>query len=144
MIVGFTGTRLGMNLVQSRHLIELLTEDERLEDDSDEHDFHHGDCIGSDAKAFVIARQLGWRTVAHPGLSSRLRANTESDEIRTPLGFAERNRMIVDESMILLATPNTEYNINRSGTWSTIRYARRIYRPILILLPSGKLEVENL
>jgi hypothetical protein len=29
--------------------------------------FHHGDCIGSDAQAAEIAVGLGYRIIAHPG-----------------------------------------------------------------------------
>lgn len=145
MIVGFTGTRLGMNLLQSRILIEILGSDPRFESDEDDetYEFHHGDCVGADRQAFQIARNLGWTTFSHPGTGG-IRAGTPSDVILTPKPLLERDKDIAKICQYLMATPHTETEIRRSGTWTTVRYARSLERPILIILPSGQVKEERL
>jgi hypothetical protein len=55
--------------------------------------------------------------------------------------YLTRNRDIVQASSILVAAPKSD-EIVRSGTWSTVRYARQCDRTIYILLPY-RIVVEN-
>jgi hypothetical protein len=48
--------------------------------------------------------------------------------------YLDRNHDIVDSCSILLALP-TGQEILPSGTWATIRYARRAAVPVLLRLP---------
>jgi hypothetical protein len=60
-----------------------------------------------------------------------------------PLPYLHRNRKIVDDCVLgLLATPSGR-EVLRSGTWSTIRYARGLGRRITIFWPDGSVTKEN-
>ena len=129
MKVGFTGPRLGMTDLQYAKLTHEL---HRLGATQ----LHHGDCRGSDEQADQIAADLGIYRVAHPPTSTGLRAFCASEEIREPAPFIVRDHTIVLETEILIGTPDRpEYR--RSGTWTTLRYARRIQRPIIAITPAG-------
>jgi len=43
--------------------------------------------------------------------------------------------VIVRETSLLIAAPAMEIEALRSGTWSTVRYALRLGRPIQLLTP---------
>lgn len=101
--------------------------------------FHHGDCVGSDQQAHEIAVRLGLWTVAHPPTSSGLRAYCVCDETRSAYPFLVRNRHIAQETSVLIATPDTPERI-RSGTWSTVRYARLLSLPLVLILRDGTVE----
>ena len=51
-----------------------------------------------------------------------------------PKPYLDRNRDIVDACEVLLATPDGPERL-RSGTWSTVRYARKIGKPVEVRLP---------
>ncbi len=135
MKIGFTGTREGMNKDQARNLMQFL-----LSNGEDITEFHHGDCIGSDAGAHELVRALFPPThvkiVTHPPLSPKFRAGMRGDESRLPLDYLVRDRAIVRETEILLATPKENSEVLRSGTWATIREAIK-GRFVVIFLPNG-------
>ena len=127
--IGFTGTR---QEVSSSQLIRLSTVMESF--DVSHYDnvwFHHGDCVGADATAHEIARDLGWKIHSHPCNLGKYRANCECDVldlIKPPL---VRNAVIVDMCDILIACPKENLEQRRSGTWATIRYARNDNKIVL-------------
>lgn len=101
--------------------------------------------MGADAQAVAITRRLfggAVTIVGHPGNWAPL---VDKDAVATshPLHPCrpplERNRTIVDECEVLVACPAGP-EVTRSGTWSTIRYARRIGRPVVIIYPDGSVE----
>lgn len=104
--------------------------------------FHHGDCKGADSEAHDIARVLGGRVVVHPPFDGRARARRAGNETREPKPYLSRNRDIVDETELLIATPEGPEHL-RSGTWSTIRYARSRGRVIHIVHPDGTVSTEG-
>ena len=57
--------------------------------------------------------------------------------------YLKRNRAIVKRSDILIATPGQREEILHSGTWSTVRYARKKGIPIWKIYPNGIVETEN-
>lgn len=118
--IGFTGTQEGMSDRQKEALaFDLSIRSSWLIV------FHHGDCVGADEEAHLIARYIGAYIVIHPPIDPRLRAFCEGDEIREPKPYIPRNHDIVDESRLLLAAPLLpEHEQPRSGTWATWRYAR--------------------
>jgi predicted Rossmann fold nucleotide-binding protein DprA/Smf involved in DNA uptake len=68
----------------------------------------------------------------------------EGEEVAEPDEYLKRNRAIVDGSEILVATPKEEDGeALRSGTWATVRYARKMGRVIYIVRPSGVIEIET-
>ena len=123
--VGFTGTRRGMSTDQIDQLVDLI---QRLRPRA----LHHGDCVGADEEAHSVASDLDVRTVAHPPSNPRARAWCEADEYREPLPYLDRNHRIVDETDLLVAAPAGP-EILRSGTWATVRYARKVGRRVVIL-----------
>jgi hypothetical protein len=123
MRVGFTGTRVGMTDNQKKQLTGLL---------QGVTEFHHGDCVGADAQAHDIARNLGCSVVIHPPVLRTYRAFKQSDRTRVPKSYVERNHDIVDEVELLIAAPSGPEAV-RSGTWSTVRYARKLGRKVEIL-----------
>lgn len=131
MIIGFTGTRHGMTVVQNRNMITLLQ-------DLDPEWVHHGDCLGADHQVDLAAQLLDICRHVHPCNIASQRAYCAGEVIESTLAPLVRNRVIVDACALLLAAPDTTQERRRSGTWSTVRYARRIGRPIKLLLPDGE------
>jgi hypothetical protein len=128
MIWGFTGTRKGMTEKQKAALKAI----NRGAVSNDE--FHHGDCIGADAEAFEIVQYSYW-IHAHPSNIVGMGADTDSDErhpIKEPLA---RSYDIADVCDVLIAAPCSLQEEQRSGTWATIRYARKLGKPVIILEP---------
>lgn len=125
--VGFTGTRRGMTTRQREELNAILPEGCW---------FHHGDCVGADAQAHEVARQKGCAIVIHPcTLTSQRAFCVGADRILTPKRPLVRNRDIVEAVDWLIAAPATLHEVLRSGTWATIRYARKIEKQVRILKP---------
>jgi hypothetical protein len=119
--IGFTGTQAGMNPYQLGRVLHHL----RPFRGGHVH-FHHGDCIGADAQAVEIAVSLGFYIVCHPPINKYKRAFCGFDEIHPEKDYIPRNHDIVDSSAFMLATPKTAVEELRSGTWATIRYAKKV------------------
>jgi len=135
MTLGFTGTQRGMSSRQVKALRQILwcaTE------------VHLGDCIGADAQAHEEAGHLGVRRVGHPPSIAAKRAFLHYEEERAPKPYLDRNLAIVKAGVDgLIATPKDYVEVLRSGTWATIRAARRLNRPIWIILPNGDVKKEG-
>ena len=140
MKIGFTGTRQGMTPLQSSAFCCVVA---KLLRDSTE--FHHGDCVGSDAEAHEAAALVAkWTIVIHPPLNPRYQAHCGDLQSRFAAvktlerkDYLERNVDIVDATDVLIATPASHSEELRSGTWSTVRYAEKLGRPITIVYPDG-------
>lgn len=131
--LGFTGTQRGMTKAQKHHLILLLHKHQ-----NDILEFHHGDCIGADADAHQIAVAIfgnADKIWIHPPLNPAKRAFCQSPHMLPEKDYLERNRDIIDTTNGVIAAPETMEERRRSGTWYTIRYAKRLKRPYLILEP---------
>lgn len=137
MNVGFTGTQVGMTKEQKSKFIECLR---YATDANNDDEFHHGDCIGSDEQASKIAHDFGLKVVLHPPVNRKKRAFCKYDKIKIAKPYLVRNRDIVNDTDILFATPKEEYEVLRSGTWSTIRYALKVGKRVLVFYPSGVME----
>jgi hypothetical protein len=135
MRVGFTGTQRGMTNAQLATFRSLVR--------GWRGEFHHGDCVGADEQAHAFAAEVGLKTVCHPPINESKRAFTRNDVTLEPKEYLDRNKDIVRDTEILVATPGEFEEQLRSGTWSTVRYARRMGRGIWIVPPDGKTVVER-
>lgn len=102
-------------------------------------DFHEGDCIGADAQAASLAKQIGFRIISHPPTNSSKRAFFPADVEWPAAPYLDRNKQIVHASEEMIAMPGEFDPQLRSGTWSTVRYALRIGKPVHVILPDGRL-----
>lgn len=127
---GFTGTRNGMNENQIKEITKLIQENIN---NGDTIEIHHGDCIGSDEEFHNICNSLSnkIKIVIHPPINNKLRAYCKSEYIEKEKPYIKRNHDIVDSTEILLSCPYTKEEL-RSGTWSTIRYAKKLNKKVLI------------
>lgn len=130
MQVGFTGTQQGLTPEQ----LETLENEIRWKKDPT---LHHGDCIGADEECHDLARQWGYTIEVHPPADPSKRAFKVGDVNYKPKPYIERNHDIVDAANMLIACPGTMQEIVRSGTWATVRYARKTFVPVLIVWPNG-------
>ena len=122
-----------MTREQKRRLVILLLRFNPVE-------LHHGCCVGADDQANTIARDaLGFKTVGHPPADNRLRSWCDCDELREAKDYVSRDHNIVDETDYLIATPKTDIEEIRSGTWLTIRYAIKQEKHVYLILPNGRL-----
>lgn len=126
--IGFTGTREGM---KARQLAEFSETLHKLANKGDE--FHHGDCLGADEDASLIAEQFGLIIHVHPPISDSKRAFTNGHVFYEPRPYLVRNFEIVETCDLLIATPKTNKEVLRSGTWATIRYARKRHKQVVIV-----------
>jgi hypothetical protein len=153
--VGFTGTQEELSEEQFESLRKLLTilrigrsrPSLGILDRSPFEGLHHGDCVGADRTAHRIASELHYYISIHPPLNPVKRAwcKIEKDGGKYCLAkdYIPRNYDIVDETQALIGCPRTEVEELRSGTWSTIRYARKLKRPIFLIMPDGKVVMER-
>lgn len=143
--IGFTGTQEDSTHAQSRTTFDWLA---YLRYKHKGARVHHGDCVGADATLHRQARAMGISRIIHPSNIDAKRAFSHRSDAEWPgqaakttildaLPPLDRNKNIVDRSGILLAHPKSDREEQRSGTWSTVRYARRIGRHIIVIWPNG-------
>lgn len=135
--VGFTGTQVGMTLSQ-KVVVEWLLK--QLHPTT----IHHGDCIGADYEFHHLASPVVPFCTIHPPIKSNKRAFCMSTLLAESKDYLDRNRDIVDESQVLIATPKEAEMQIRSGTWYTIRYARKQRKHLYIVFPNGVVREEKL
>jgi hypothetical protein len=136
MRIGVTGTRAGATKAQLDSLAGYLVWHNATR-------LAHGDCLGVDAQACRLARDLFGKTVSivcYPPTENRWRAFYEDNDSTFPaLPYLERNRLIVDSSDRLVALPKEMAQRYKGGTWFTVRYAKGQNKPVTILWPDGTL-----
>lgn len=134
MILGFTGTRKGMDDRQKAMVRRVLAmyAPEITE-------FKHGDCIGADAEAHAIAVSLGLadKIRRYPSTIEGTQAHCQDGVIaHPPAPPFVRDAMIVHGCDGLLAAP---YNmVQKGGTWHTIGLAKMANKPVLICKRKGQ------
>lgn len=134
MVLGFTGTQRGMTSRQRAQVIlyfeqHLITQ------------AHHGDWIGADAEFHDIALAHEVPVVLHPPLQDRKRANCKGASAELPpMFYLDRNKEIVHKADVLIACPKEYNEVLRSGIWSTIRYAAKVGKTVIIILPDGSMK----
>ena len=129
--VGFTGTREGMSDHQKAALKMAMT---AASLDGIENILHHGDCKGADEEAHAIAVELGWDIVIHPPTKRIMRAYCgDGAIILPPMDYLARDEAIVNASRFMFAAPKSDKEERRSGTWYTVRYARKMGKRVILL-----------
>ena len=139
MKVGFTGTQDGMTDDQVTLIVEIVSELTEMAE------MHHGDCIGADEQFFTIVRTLlpDVQITGHLPEDESKRAFCESDVECKPLPYLDRNKNIVAEADVLFVIPKGSNETLRSGTWATVRHARKVGVPRAIIWPDGKYKYED-
>lgn len=141
IIFGFTGSRHGITAGQRDVLRGVLRNDMRhvrgrpgmIYGGRPTH-LHHGDCVGADHEAHILAVQCGLDISIHPPIELTYRALNRPygrGMIYEPKAYLTRNRAIVEACDVLIACPLTEDPVLRSGTWATIRYAELMGKPVI-------------
>lgn len=142
MRVGFTGTRAGLTAQQLLELNRWFSASVIINRLVSE--FHHGCCVGADGSLAEIAHArrepgMGYLIHAHPSDipaltdEAALASADVTHPVRPPL---DRNRDIVDACDLLLACPDGPER-QRSGTWATVRYARKKRKRVVVFWPDG-------
>lgn len=129
--VGFTGTRHGMTEIQHDAIRACLAFAFMPGAE-----FHHGDCGGADEQAAYAALSLGYKVIAHPGPYGK--GCKWNDVVLPRKPFLDRNQDIVDAVNELYAAPAEAAEQVRSGTWATIRRARKRGIFAYIVAPDGE------
>lgn len=137
MILGITGSRNGVNKNAIKKFRTFLEKNNITE-------AHHGDCVGADKEIHDILKERNVRVVIHPPTQNILRAYCKGDEIKQAKPYLSRNKDIVDETDILVAFPSSHTEEVRSGTWSTIRYAKSKNKAMIIFFPDGSQQKFNM
>ena len=135
MIIGVTGTQKGGTQRQKEALRQIFL---WLQPSG----LRHGDCIGVDSESqdiFQVVCKLTGPVYIHPPSDDTYRAK-RSGILYHPLPYLCRDEYVAGkipgaQTDLLVALPEQNYEILRSGTWATVRYARQAKTPVIILLP---------
>jgi len=137
VILGFTGTRKGMTPEQKKTVGIFLRSNTVTK-------HFNGACEGADRDMyFLVLSNSNANIVFYPGDKEQyvwaLIQQSEVDDVavvpRRP--YMVRNELIVTQSDCLVATPYEDHEVKRSGTWATVRIARRQGKPVTIVWPDG-------
>jgi hypothetical protein len=138
MKLGFTGTRKPLTGAQLDTLVAYLRSVSPVE-------AHCGDCVGADHVFLVLINAIcpDCATIGHPPTNPGYRAHLHYSRSEPTLPYLERNQAIVDACDLLLACPAESTEQLRSGTWATVRMARKSGKPVIIILPDGSKLLES-
>lgn len=112
----------------------------------------HGDCVGADAECHLMCMSLKIPMVIYPpdvdayrafcGMLIGSTAGTSGSlyKIMDPAPYKKRNQAIVNASDYLIACPKENKEVVRSGTWQTVRCARKAGMMIIYLWPDGRVD----
>jgi hypothetical protein len=139
--LGFTGSQNGMTPAQA-DVVEAMLRSFRDAEAAGRQAFNHGDNAGADCQAGALAYGMGYHVALHPPTDASKRGFGVNHETNVALPYLDRNRNVVNASMIVIATPEQAVERLRSGTWNTIRYARHYRRPLFIVCPDGSTTLE--
>jgi|GEM_PF-460727 len=136
--IGFTGPRRGMSEQQQACLKRVLQSLPGWIS------AHHGDCIGADAEFHELCLLQKIPVHIHPPTNDNNRSFCQGASfIAKEKAYLQRNRDIVHSADLLVATPPGSKEVQRSGIWASIRYARKAHKLILMIPPNGDLLIED-
>jgi hypothetical protein len=134
MIAGFTGTREGLTWMQICAVGKLFA-------DLKVSELAHGDSLGADCEAHLLAVTAGIPVTLHPPSDFSLRAFCTAKTTHDPKPYLVRDEAIVEACSLLIAAPREAGRWEealRSGTWATVRRARKAGKRIYVVRPTGK------
>jgi hypothetical protein len=152
MNIGFTGTQKGCTDKQIKCLQSIFQFFQTDVKCTGIKSFHVGGCIGADedaTKALMLVNCFGHNTffILHPPLNeSKVNEFHNSDLYAwrfEPKDYLERNHAIVDSVTHMIACPAERNEIQRSGTWATVRYARKRNILTMMVYPDGMMEYQR-
>lgn len=125
--IGFTGNRHGLRPYQKTQIEALLDKYNHIT-------ASHGDCVGSDTDFHRLCidykRAHPEKTITvhiYPPDNPILRGFNKGDVVMPEKPYLDRNMDIIKNCDLLIACPvDKNKEEQRSGTWSTIRQARRL------------------
>lgn len=136
--IGFTGTRKGMTPLQ-RSSVSLLIQDLHPQN------AHLGDCTGVDEQVRAMLEEFfpHIQRIGHPPKNNKTRAWGSFDVLHPEKDYEARDKDIVKSSSVLIAVPKGfKEEMRGSGTWLTVRYARKQDCMIQIVYPDGRVATE--
>lgn len=135
--LGFSGTRHGM-IAPQRFAFEAHMRSIKVAIG----EWHHGDCVGSDAEGhrYIRKHHIMCLIHIHPPTDLKNRAHMDPDVYYLPKHFHERNEDIVDAVDEMIFTPGSMTEKENGGTWYTYRYAVKVGKPLTIISPLGKIQ----
>ena len=132
--VGFSGTQKGATTEQLGVVGWFLERWKATE-------IHIGSCVGADEQVFYYVRRYfpELTIYSHPSDILSKRALIKADYEFEPKHPLARNVDIVNGCRRFIATPYQAAEQRRSGTWSAIRYARKLLNvsSLVIVRPDG-------
>jgi hypothetical protein len=103
---------------------------------------HNGDCINADHEMARIWKRMSGMVYGHPPSNPIGRAYFAFDAQEDPKEYGKRDADIVQRANVMVAMPNGPERL-RSGTWMTVRMARRKGLPITYIWPDGSVTYER-
>jgi hypothetical protein len=139
LILGFTGTRKGMTKAQLVSLRAIIEADLALSiTPPSKTEWHHG-CSGkSDVAASYIAAAFGMKVIGHPSVT--VEPQGYYDVLLPEKLPLERDEDIAKCVELLFATPETDNETPRGGTYATVRRARKHNTRHIIIYRDGTFE----
>lgn len=136
MRLGITGSSRSYTPWQEAKLRELMTSFRFTE-------FHHGDCVNVDALGHRIALEIREQASSHdrpiihihpPDKDSKRAFCQGGDVVWPPKPYLERDEDIALCEVLIVLPEGPEEKFPRSGTWATVRRARKNKYVLIIRL----------
>lgn len=142
MRMTFTGTRSGMTPKQLSKVMESFRS---LRTASELQILIHGACHGADREAHkLVTHRIMYPCNTEQAIWA-MAAKKDGDIVYPIISDSiKRNHVMVDEGNVVVAAPATKTEIFRgSGTWATIRYARKCQKRLIICWHDGTVTEER-
>jgi hypothetical protein len=142
MIVGFTGTRDPITEEQREWLHFTL---DNLQVD----EAHHGACVGADLEFHSACVRRHFVIKVHPPIKTKFLAvecltKRPGVTVLPAKEYFPRNRDIAGVCDGLIALPKhltrPLSEMHWGGTWYTVDYAQRLFKPVIICYPDQRIE----
>lgn len=135
--LGFTGPRREMNPAQHDSLRTLLQTLPGIQE------AHHGDCVGADTQFHHLCLEQNIPIHLHPPTDASHRSFCQGATfVAEEQGYLKRNRALVKAADILVAVLRTDHEVQRSGIWASIRYARKARKLTVLVQTDGTAQLD--